>query len=216
MAMMNAGLIVRKWLGLSVACLITAWLLMMGGCAGMTELSSQVSSQGNWPEGRKPGRYVFERLPSQQSQAELQDKLEAAAQASLAAAGFELASDAQKADVSVQVAAQTQVDLRSRYGPYWGPGPWGRPAWGGWWGPGRGGVSMSMAMEPPYVLMQVDVLIRDRHSNQVLYETHASYDRLGSADERLYPYLFEAALKDFPHQAVSPRVVTVTVQPDNR
>jgi hypothetical protein len=212
--MKQAGLIDRKWLGPLMACVVAAPLLMLGGCAGMTELSSQVSSQGNWPEGRKPGRYVFERLPSQQAQAELQDKLEADAQPSLAAAGFERVSDAQQADVSVQVASQVQIDRRSRYDPYWGP--WGRPGWGGWWGPGRGGVSMNWAMEPPYVLMQVDVLIRDRRSNQVLYETHATYDRLGSADERLYPYLFEAALKDFPHQAVSPRVVTVPVQPDNR
>jgi hypothetical protein len=214
--MKQAGLFVQKWLGLSMACLVAVPLLTLGGCAGVTELSSQVSSRGNWPEGRKPGRYVFERLPSQQSQTELQDKLEAAAQASLAAAGFEPVSDAQKADVSVQVASQIQID-RPRYDPYWtGWGPWGRPGWGGWWGPGRGGVSMSMTMEPPYVLMQVDVLIRDRHSNQVLYETHASTDRLGAADERLYPYLFEAALKDFPHQAVSPRVVTVPVQPEDR
>ncbi|MGC4062810.1 MAG: DUF4136 domain-containing protein [Aquabacterium sp.] len=215
--MKHTELFVQKWLGLLMACLVAAPLLVLGGCAGMTELTSQVSSQGNWPEGRQPGRYVFERLPSQQGQAELQDKLEAAAQPSLAAAGFEPVGDAQKADVSVQVASQIQIDRRSRYDPYWGPwGPWGRPGWGGWWGPGRGGVSMGMAMEPPYVLIQVDVLIRDRHSNQVLYETHATYDRLGAADDRLYPYLFEAALKDFPHQAVSPRVVTVPVQPDNR
>jgi hypothetical protein len=205
----------RAWLGLMMAC-----LLMLGGCAQMHELTSKVSSYGSWPEGRKPGRYVFERLPSQQSRADLQDRLEAAAQPVLAAAGFELVADAQQADVSVQVASQVQVDSRSRYDPIYGPygpfGPWGRPGLGGWWGSGgRGGMSVSMAMEPPYVQMQVDVLIRDRRGNQVLYETHATYDRVGAADERLFPYLFEAALKDFPHQAVSPRAVTVTVQPDN-
>lgn len=199
-----------RWIWLALACLVT---LTFGGCANMTSVTSQVSSFASWPEGRKPGRYVFERLPSQQSQPSVQDKLEAAAQPGLAAAGFEWVADASQADVSVQVGAQMHMDQRRRaYDPFWGP--WG-PAWGGWWGGGRGGMSMSMSMEPVYVQMQVDVLIRDKRSNVVLYETHARYDRIGAVDDRLYPYLFEAALKDFPHQAVSPRAVTVTIPPDN-
>lgn len=204
----------RVWACLGLLC---AWMGMLGGCAGMTAINSQVSSFGNWPEGRKPGSYVFERLPSQQTRAELQDKLEAAAQTSLAVAGFDLVTEPAQADVTVQVAAQVLLDPRPRYDPFWGPyGPWGRGGFGGWWGGrGRGGLSMSLAMEPPYVQMQVDVLIRDRRNNQVLYETHAKLDRVGAADDRLYPYLFEAALKDFPHQAVSPRMVTVEIPPDD-
>ena len=61
-----------------------------------------------------------------------------------------------------------------------------------------------MQFEPPYVQMQVDLLIRDKRSSQVLYETHARHDRVGAADDRMFPYLFEAALKDFPLQAISP------------
>ncbi len=75
---------------------------------------------------------------------------------------------------------------------------------------------MTLAMDPPWVTMTVDMLIRDRRSKQTLYETHARYDRQGVADDRLYPWLFEAALKDFPYQAVSPRAVTVTIPDDNR
>lgn len=192
-------------------CLVVA--LAASGCANVSSVTSQVSSYTSWPEGRKPGHYVFERLPSQQSQPAVQDKLEAAAQPALAAAGFEWVADAAKADVTVQVGAQAHVDARRRsYDPFWGP--WG-PGWGGWWGGGRGGLSMSMSMEPAYVHMQVDVLIRDKRSNQALYETHAQHERLGAVDDRLLPYLFEAALKDFPQQAVSPRAVTVTVPTDN-
>ncbi|MGE5450459.1 MAG: DUF4136 domain-containing protein [Acidobacteriota bacterium] len=196
----------------TLTCLVV--ILAAGGCAQVPSVTSQVSSYTSWPQGRKPGHYAFERLPSQQSQPALQDKLEAAAQPALAAAGFEWVADADKADVTVQVGAQNQIDARRRsYDPFWGP--WG-PAWGGWWGGGRGGISMSMSMEPAYVQMQVDVLIRDKRSNQVLYETHARHDRMGAVDEKVYPYLFEAALKDFPQPAVSPRTVTVTVPPDNR
>jgi hypothetical protein len=194
-------------------------VMLLGGCAGMTSLTSQVSSFGQWPEGRAPGHYVFERLPSQQNQPQLQDKLEAATMPVLAALGFEPSKDAAQADVTIQVASNVHVDPRPRYDPFWGPGPygpWGYPGWGGWWGNGgRGGVSFSMTMAQPHVQMRVDVLIRDRRGNQVLYETHATYERLGAVDDRLYPFLFEAALKDFPHQAVSPRAVTVPIPPDN-
>ncbi len=202
----------------ALACVMLASL---AACAGPQSLTSQVSSYGSWPEGRKPGRYVFERLPSQQAQPDQQDKLEAAAQPALAAAGFEQVPEADKADVTVQVGARVRIDQRARYyDPFWGPygpyGPW-YPGVGGWWGGGgRGGLSFSMAMEPPYVQMTVDLLIRDRKGNQVLYETHAKYDRLGAADDRLLPYMFEAAMKDFPLQAVSPREVTITIPAEDR
>lgn len=201
-----------------LACVLLASL---AACAGPQSLTSQVSSYGSWPEGRKPGRYVFERLPSQQAQPEMQDKLEAAAQPALMAAGFEQAPDAGQADVTVQVGSRVRIDQRAHYyDPFWGPygpyGPW-HPGVGGWWGGGgRGGLSFSMALEPPYVQMTVDLLIRDRKGSQVLYETHARYDRLGAADDRLLPYMFEAAMKDFPYQAVSPREVTVIIPADNR
>ena len=65
-------------------------------------------------------------------------------------------------------------------------------------------------------MINVDLLIRDRRSNQVLYETHAVHDRQNTVDLGLLPYLFEAALKDFPNPAVSPRTVTVTRPVDNR
>jgi hypothetical protein len=211
----------RLLIGLLCCCAL--WL---AGCAGVPQVTSQVSSYGSWPEGRQPGTYVFERLPSQQAQAERQDELEAAVQPVLAALGFKLvkpADAAKAADVSVQVASQVRVDPRPRYDPFrspYGPGPYGpygpygRAGLGGWWG-GRGGWSMNMSMEPPYVQMQVDVLIRDRRSNQVLYETHAVHERVGGADPALLGPMFEAALADFPHQAISPRTVTVTLPDDN-
>ncbi|MDE2077238.1 MAG: DUF4136 domain-containing protein [Burkholderiales bacterium] len=189
-------------------------LLVLSGCASINSVTSQVSSYGSWPEGRQPGRFVFERLPSQATQPALQNQLEAAALPQLEAVGFKHVADAAQADVSIQVGAQVHIDPRRRtYDPFWGP--WG-PGWGGWWGTGGSGISLSMTMEPAYVEMQVDVLIRDRHTNQVLYETHAQHDRLGTADDRLYAYLFEAALKDFPRQAISPRSVTVTIPSDHR
>lgn len=201
----------KRWLLACLWCLSALWL---AGCASSPNVVSQVSSYGTWPAGRAPGLYVFERLPSQQNQPQLQDKLEAAAMPALAKAGFQRAERPEQAVVSVQLSVQTREDVRQRYDPYWGGTRFG---WGGWWGSGGfGGLSMGMSMEPTWVQMQVGVLIRDRRSNQVLYETHAAHDRTGSVDERLFKPLFEAALKDFPQQAVSPRTVTIPVPKDNR
>lgn len=200
----------RRWL-LALWCLSALWL---AGCAGSPNVVSQVSSYGSWPQGRVPGAYVFERLPSQQAQAGVQDRLEAAAVPALQAAGFRKVTQPEQADVSVQLSIQSREDTSLRHDPYWGGGRFG---WGGWWGSGGwGGIGLSMRMEPIWVQMQVSVLIRDRRSNQVLYETHAVHDRQNTVDLDLLPYLFEAALKDFPHPAVSPRTVTVTRPVDNR
>ena len=75
--------------------------LVLAGCAGMNSVVSDVSSYSQWPAARAPGSYVFERLPSQQAKAPLQDTLEAAARDALAHACFTEAKDAQSADVQV-------------------------------------------------------------------------------------------------------------------
>lgn len=203
----------KRWLLACLWCLSALWL---AGCASSPDVVSRVSSFGSWPQGRAPGQYVFERLPSQQTQPAWQAKLEEAAEPALAAAGFRKAAKPEQADVSVQLSASSREDPASRYyyDPFWGPGRFG---WGGWWGSGGySGISMSMRMEPVWIQMQVDLLIRDRRSNQVLYETHAVHDRQNTVDESLFGPMFEAALKDFPYPAVNPRTVTVTRPVDNR
>lgn len=52
-----------------VPCLTLGFTLLLTGCAtglGSDWTSAWVSSYGNWPGGRAPGSYVFDRLPSQQ------------------------------------------------------------------------------------------------------------------------------------------------------
>lgn len=189
-------------------------VLALSGCASLSQFSSQVSTHGTWPQGRAPGSYAFERLPSQAAQPDLQDRLEAAARPALQAAGFTEAADTGQASVVVQLAAQVQVEPRPPLDNFWYP--YGRWGWGGFWGPGRSGMGVSLHMEPPYVQMAVSLLIRDRQTHAVLYETRARHDRLGAVDARLYPLLFEAALTDFPQVAVSPRTVTITIPPQSR
>ncbi|MCH8180083.1 MAG: hypothetical protein IIA02_09930 [Proteobacteria bacterium] len=207
-----------RWLGAAMGGWLALLLLLLSGCAA-TSISSQVQSFGQWPPGRQPGTFVFDLLPSQQAYPSSQGKLEAAALPSLQALGFRLAdaAHADKADTLVQLGLNVSAEPRMRYEPYWPYrphsgmyggmylGPYHGPYLGaGWWGPG-----WVASMDPPWVTLRVDVIVRDRRSSRVLYETHASHDRLGAVDESVLPYLFEAALKDFPNAPPGPRVITL-------
>ena len=180
-----------------------AALLALAGCATLQSVTSDVSSYSHWPEGRRPSTYAFERLPSQQANPAEQDAVEAAARDALAQAGFTEAADPASADVSVQVSSRlTRVDYEDPF--YWHGGYWWGPGWGPWWGP-----SFSMNYTTPRYQREVALLIRDRKSGTVLYETRASNQGLSAGDGRTLAAMFAAALKDFPHTAVNPRSITV-------
>lgn len=185
-------------------------LAALGGCAALNSVTSDVSSYGTWPAGRAPGSYAFERLPSQAARPEQQQALEDAARGAIEQAGFRPAPDAAKADVTVQVGARV-----SRYET----SPWDDPLWwnfgmgygrfGGW----RPGFGLSYRYDNPRYEREVAVLIRDRASGAPLYESRAVNDGLSSGDPELLSAMFEAALKDFPTPAVSPRRVTIPGRP---
>lgn len=179
---------------------------LLGGCASVRLVESDVSSHSQWPAQRQPGSYTFERLPSQQAQAELQSRIEEAAQPALEQAGFRPAALGQTPDVTVQVGlSQTRYERA----------PWDDPFWhnslyfgrGGFRGFGTG-IGLGWSMPSPYYVLDAAVLIRDARTQQVLYETRAKHDGRWQ-DEALWEALFEAALKDFPAPAISPRRVRI-------
>lgn len=178
----------------------------LAGCAGLNVVESDVSTYSQWPLERKPATYAFERLPSQQARPEEQAALEATARPALEAAGFKEAPDAQSADVTVQVGERTSRADRSPYDdPFlWRGGlyysRWGRPYWG---------PSFALSYESPRYDRDVAVLIRDRKSNQPLYEARASNDGPTSGGKLLMGALFMAAMKDFPYNGINPRRVSV-------
>lgn len=185
-------------------------LLALGACSGINTLSVDVSSQGSWPATSKPSTYAIERLPSQQANAVEQARIEAAALPALAAAGFTQAPPDQ-ADLLIQVGARVfEVARRDPFASlYWR---------NDWWLYGRHrsffyGPGFGYAGYYDYEYQrEAAVLIRDRRSQQIVYETRAIYNNRWSSD-RLLPALFEAAMKDFPQTALSPRTVIVTVPP---
>jgi hypothetical protein len=184
----------------------------LSGCASFNHVSADVSSYGQWPLDRTQPRYVFERLPSQQANADQQTRIEQAAAPELARKGFVRVEQADQAEVLVQVAMQVRTAPAVYDDPYYRPmdGRFfgGVFSVGGIWG-NRGGLGVGVMLEPPRSQMQVDVLVRDRRTGQTVYETHANHQRVGAAYEGLMPALFRAALFDFPAPGISPRRVTV-------
>ncbi len=183
--------------------------LLLAGCSTLRTVSSEVSSFGEWPAERAPGSYAFERLPSQQAQAEVSDRLEAAAAPALEKAGFKPVAPGQQPDVLVQVGARDSRFVvqpwddplwwRGSFG-YWRHGPWVSPRWG-----------LSMRYDFPRYESQVALLIRDRASGKPLYETRAATESGARADSATYGAMFRAALMDFPRLGMNPRQVVVDV-----
>ena len=190
---------------------VLAAAAVLAGCAGIRSVSSEVSSFGEWPDGRSAGSYAFERLPSQQAQAAETELLENAARPALEKAGFKPVAEGQQPDVLVQVGARDSRYVTSPWDDplwwrggfgYWRGGPWLSPRW-----------NMSMRYDFPRYESQVALLVRDRVSGKPLYETRAATETGSRADAALYGALFQASLVDFPRLGMNPRRVVVELPP---
>jgi hypothetical protein len=181
--------------------------LLLGGCAAMNQVTSEVSSFGEWPADRKPGTFAFERLPSQAAAARETDELEAAARPALEKAGFVQAAPGTEPDVLVQVGSRTSradnqpwddpLWWRGGFG-YWRHGPWIAPRW-----------SLSARYDFTRYEREVALLIRDRRSGKPLFEARASNEGGSAAGSSTTAAMFQAALADFPKLGLNPRRVTV-------
>lgn len=185
-------------------------LSMLAACSGIYTLSADVQTFGAWPDGRKPGRYAFERLPSQQGD-KRQDALEDSARLALEKAGFSPAADAKRADVLVTLGARVSALDRA---------PWDDPLWWRWhvgyanwrhgFGRGRIGAFAGLDLSEKRYDREVALLLRDRASGEPLYEARASNDGMTQGDAALLGGLMLAAMGDFPQ--TRPEVHRITVQ----
>jgi Domain of unknown function (DUF4136) len=185
---------------------------LLGGCASLRSVTSDVSSFGEWPEDRQPGSFAFERLPSQAARSAEAEVLEAAALPALRKAGFTPVAAGASPDVLVQLGARSQRSdsgawndplwWRGGFG-YWRPGPWLSPRW-----------SLVMRSDFERFDREVAMLLRDRASGKPLFEARAVNEgNLDMADPVTLAAMFEAALVDFPKLGINPRRVTVTPAP---
>jgi hypothetical protein len=192
--------------------------LVLAGCTGPQSVSSEIATFGDWPAGRAPGSYAFERLPSQQAQAAASDALEATARAALERAGFKPVEDGKEPEVLVQVGARDERTVVTVWDdPLWWHGGYaygygyGYTRRGPWLSP-RWGADYRWNAYPRYE-REVALLIRDRASGKPLFEAHASNDGRSRSDKALFEALFQAALVDFPKLGVNPRRVVVALPP---
>jgi hypothetical protein len=190
-----------------------AALLLLGGCAGLNTLTAEVSSFGEWPAGRSPGSYAFERLPSQQARVAETEALEAAAMGALAKAGFTLVAAGATPDVLVQVGTRVGRAEAPWADPFWwrgGFGTWRHSPWGG----PRWGYNAQFDLSARFE-REVALLIRDRASGRPLFEARASHESVSStAGTSTLGALFLAAMADFPRLGLNPRRVTVPMPAD--
>lgn len=184
---------------------------LLGGCATVTSIDSEVTAYSQWPVGRKPSTYVFERLPSQQAEPARQQQLEGWARPAIESAGFVAVATRPEADVTIQLGARITVTDTSPFAdPFWWGGwrPWGYGwhgrGWdGGWrygWGP---------RLDPLGYEREAALLIRDRRNGEPLYQARASSVGFTSQLDSALPAMFEAALNDFPHGNAEPHVVSI-------
>jgi len=177
-------------------------------------VSADVNSYGNWPAGRAASTYAFERLPSQQ-QSKRQIELEESARAAMEKAGFKPAADSKTADVLVNLGARVSPAERAAWDdPLWWRwrGSYGYWRHGGLYG-GPFGVPWRMQSDMLYdrrFEREVAVLVRDRVSNEPIYEARASNDGISMGDTALVSALFSAAMSDFPK--ARPETHRVSVQ----
>jgi hypothetical protein len=182
-------------------------LALLAGCAALNTVTSDVSSFGEWPAGRAPGTYAFERLPSQQQRAEEADALEAAARPALEKAGFKAVANGAQPDVTVQVGTRaTRTDAGPWDDPLWWRGGFGYYRRGPWPGPTW---SMSVYASPPRYDREVALLIRDHASGKPLFESRASTSGGSSGSPSVTMAMFQAAMLDFPKTGINPRRVSV-------
>lgn len=195
--------------------LLLALPLLLGGCSGMRLVESQVRAAATTPTsgaGIEAGaRYRFERLPSQQDQAET-DTIEAIAEAELGEVGL----------VRDEAAAQYSVQITTRMESYL-VDDWGRPYGGrvgtsifigtGHIGIGTGGMIGMGTRFPPssQYRHEATLLIRDLGRNQVVYETRATHEGPWSDRYNILRAVLAAALKDFPTPPAGPRRVKVEI-----
>ena len=190
--------------------LTSAVLLGMGGCASVRAVDASVQSYSTLAAALPESpTYRLELLPSQQAQAVQFAAIEQQAQQALAQRGLHRIEPPAPVHFIVQINAQSYATL-AEFWPYAGPSARGW-AWGGRIGSGpghyRGGSGWLFDRPPTLQHRAVSLVMRDPHTQAVVYETSASFEQVWSNDALIFGTLFDAALSDFPHPPQGPRQI---------
>lgn len=182
--------------------------LLLSGCATGYLLDNQVQSFSGLQQGLPANpTYTFERLPSQANQPG-QAQLEAMADPALFAAGL------RRDDASPRYTVQVTASVLRTVSPWYDPwDPWWGGASFGYLGPHHGmGLGWGGAfprMDQAWFQREVGIVVRDKASGRVVYETRASSDGPWLDPAVVLPAMFHAALQGFPNPPAGPRRVDI-------
>jgi hypothetical protein len=174
--------------------------LLLPGCTGMRLIDNQVESFA--PQKLSQGTpYRFERLPSQQAQADTQKQLEELAQKALSKAGLQLSDTA---TLTVQLGFE-QRQVAGSEPPLLG------------WGFGmRGGhgfhhrTLFSGLGDAPLYWRQVSLVMRNAQG-QVVFESRATQEGVWSDSSNILAAMLDATLQGFPSPPSGPRRVDIEI-----
>ena len=186
--------------------------LLLTACSGMRIVDTDVS---NFPGPAaqaipQAATYRFERLPSQQTQAQQSAALEALAQTALERVG--LRRDDANAQYSVQLGLRMFRDPQA---------PWDDPRYvrgiavpalvNTQYGMLMRHPSLSLQFDFPYYRREVSIVVRRMADAQVVFETRAQHDGRWSDDAAVLPAMFQAALQGFPNPVAGTRRVVIEI-----
>ncbi len=203
---------------LALAGLGLALASLLGGCASVIRLDHDVRSYAQWPAAERPAagdRFRFERLPSQQTHAQAQGRLESLVAERLGAWGLvPEPQGTESAKWSVEVSARAQrlphAPWESPFDPWPGPGLAGRD----YVVTGSGQVvwmPLFVRMPTPYHQRELSIVLRDRRTGAVVYESRAAHDGPWPDRPAFWAALVEAALDGFPEPPSGGRRVVTEV-----
>jgi len=186
-------------------CMLVFLGLALAGCGTTRLIDSQVSSFTTTAElpAEGPFSFRFERLPSQQADAQAQDRLEEMALPVLAQKGLVPDALAPRFTLELRMA----VDVINQSGPfhaYWGFGTIGSGLWSQ---PG------SMGLEPTRYRYSVHLLLRDAASKAVVFESTTQHEGPWSDRAAVLPAVLLAAVQDFPQGSYKVRRVLIDLSP---
>jgi hypothetical protein len=193
----------RRAASLCALCIVS---LALVGCATNRLIDSSVRSfntaNAELPlEG--PFSFRFERLPSQQADAQSQDRIEEIALPILG----------QKGLVPDALAPRFTLELRMAVDPINQTDPF-RSHWGfGTTGSGLWAQPMSMGLQPTRYRYTVQLLLRDAANKTVVFETTATHEGPWSDRAAVLPAVLLAAVQDFPQGSDTARRVLIDLSP---
>ena len=204
-----------KWIG--VATVLTGLTACATGPRTVDASVRTVAAPAPGAAVLQNARYRFERGPLVAGQPD-PAKLEAMAQTALARVGLQ--RDDAGAQLSVQVGGYVNAYWRDEWGRPMGYGYGPRMSlglgFGGGWRGGGIGLGMGWPIGDPDIpayVSEVNLLMRDLRTGQIVYDTRARHDGPWHDTDNVLVALFVAALEGYPSPAQSVRQVGVPLLP---